>query len=69
MRRLPAVQPLTAVNDRLSVQSTAGSDPIAKVTETRKRPFNVEVTVPWSAVLGLASYNNGLPNFAYHRLP
>jgi len=27
MRRLPAVQPLTAVNDRLSLQATAGPDP------------------------------------------
>jgi len=28
MRRLPAVQQLTAVNDRLSLQATAGPDPL-----------------------------------------
>jgi hypothetical protein len=45
------------------------SRPEAEVTETRKRPFNVEVIIPWNAVIGLAIYNNRLPNFAYHRLP
>jgi hypothetical protein len=37
MRRLPAVQPLMAVNDHLSLQATAGPDPKRSISFLHSR--------------------------------
>lgn len=42
MRRLPAVQSLMVVNDRLSVQDTGGIDPIRSVEENGSGPLAKE---------------------------
>jgi hypothetical protein len=44
MRRLPAVQQLTAVNDRLSLQVTAGPDPKQSVNLFESGPKTLEIT-------------------------